>query len=708
MPPKASDARKTICDAIAKGEEIEKTPEFWDKDKFQENIRYEAVTKRGTILNGTEEGKKAVEDALEKLLVPFAEIASWRSLQDIPQGRTLASKFKIQLRDVMAQALASSGPLNGGYGLQAPPESEEPATPKGQVEDDGLLTPGSTPQSAIDVDDQTDAVNRALTLQRGSLYEAKLRMAATNYQMAHDNDAMKPVLLVIYKLLWTFKRSAQQSNLWNVFRHAISGKMPFDDADILPTDVYVGSLVKSLCPFPGVSAGFLSGMDNSATTGWLFSFTIELLFKWDRPGPRSGQPYYLPASCTRLLESGLQQALRQTNHSLEQLYQDLRAGKSVDAGRWTDIVDWHAWRIPADATRVFFFCNPGAAANHWIDVAGDIIPMDNGARSGSITVYDSIDQPIAAANALVLRKFFYVISHIPGSILYGIDWMSAPVVSGTSCRQTNGHDCGLIALDNLSDLVHGREPSQASPLTALERRLGYMERALNVVSEWSGITIDDPEDSNDDAGDDDLGDVKAKDRSRIGRTLHAVLDSVECLTLAHWQYMTVQAQPHLASDLDGQRANIERQYPRILEPGTVLDPIGFVSPMPDHAIPRAALVLNDHDINVARPSLARRAGAIAVFLRQSRYSKTSISPVTAARMVQNHIDTSYPGCVTTDFRIFNIFITKLSSNSNFLALQPDGRLSNSEVGPEILQQEAQPFINYLRDLNGEDGVVDFL
>lgn len=152
MPPKASDARKTICDAIAKGEEIEKTPEFWDKDKFQENIRYEAVTKRGTILNGTEEGKKAVEDALEKLLVPFAEIASWRSLQDIPQGRTLASKFKIQLRDVMAQALASSGPLNGGYGLQAPPESEEPATPKGQVEDDGLLTPGSTPQSAIDVD----------------------------------------------------------------------------------------------------------------------------------------------------------------------------------------------------------------------------------------------------------------------------------------------------------------------------------------------------------------------------------------------------------------------------------------------------------------------------------------------------------------------------------------------------------------------------
>ena len=546
MPPKKSpgDARKDIKHAAIHGEEIEKTQEFWE---WSDAIKYEAVTKRGTIFKETDNGKKAVESALDRLLVPFAEIAGWRTLDAISQGRELATRFRGQLRDVMAQALASSKQLNEGYGLQAPPESETPSNTYGQVEADGLLTPGSSPKSAIDVDN-VDGVVRNNNIRRGSLYEEKLRMASTNYRLAHHNDALKPFHLLCYKLLWTFKKSAQQAGIWNVFSHSVDSKMPFDDPDVRPTRIYVGGLVRSFCPL-GISPDFIRGLDNDAVTGWLFSHTIELLYKWTRPEPLPGQPYYLPASCTRLLESNIQQELRLSNHSLEQLYQDLRAKKPVDMERWTDIVDWHVFRVPADATRVFFFCNPGAAANHWIVVAGDIVRMDNGGRSGKITIYDSLGRDIARADALTLQKFFYVISGIEDSTLYGIDWMSAPVVSGPSCQQDNGQDCGLFALDNLSALAHGREPSHLSPVTALDRRQGYMSRTLSIVSEISGITIPDPEAGDGGTGDSTNGSNGNQDD--LSRDLRAVLEMVERFTLAHWQYMIVQAQPHLANDLMG-------------------------------------------------------------------------------------------------------------------------------------------------------------
>jgi hypothetical protein len=161
-------------------------------------------------LKESDEGKKAVDDALEKLLGSFGEIAGWRTLQAIPQGRELASRFKTQLADVMAQALASSGPLNKGYGLQPVPESGE-INQTGEIQEDGLLAPGSKPECAIDVDAENDGLRKAALVQRGSLYEEKLRMVAAQYQGAHGQDPMKPFQLLCYKLLWTFKKSAQQA-----------------------------------------------------------------------------------------------------------------------------------------------------------------------------------------------------------------------------------------------------------------------------------------------------------------------------------------------------------------------------------------------------------------------------------------------------------------------------------------------------------------
>jgi hypothetical protein len=704
MPPKhsPSDARNAIREALRNNEEIEKTEKFWE---YADSSKYEAVTKRASALTGTAEGQDAVDKALEQLLVPFAQVAGWRTLQAIPQGREMASRFKTQLRDLMAQALASSGPLNGGYGLQSPPppDLDTPATLHGQVEEDGLLTPGSTPGSASDIDNEADGVRRALALQRGSTYEAKMRAALTLYQGAHQNDAMKPFYLCAWKLLSTYKQAAQRDNVWNVFSYPLVNKLPFDDPDIRPTKVFVGTLIKSLCPHPGISPDFLRDMDNhGAVTAWLFSDTIELLYKFDRPEVRAGQPYYLPASCTRLLDARVQTALHASNHSLEQLYQDVRAKKEIGVGRCTDVFDWHAFRIPETTTRMFFYCNPGASANHWIVTAGDVILNDDGRKSGKITIYNSLGRDIDRRDALKLQKFFCVISAVDGSPLRGIDWMSAPVVSGSSCIQANGNDCGLIALENLQHLAHGDEPSEVSPLTALDRRQIYMERALTIVSEWSGITVDIPRDR------------ERKSNELSGSGLGAVLGMIELYTLQHWQYMIVQAQPHLANDFAGQRTNIERLYPRILTPETVLGPIGPVS-IPDNALPRVALVLNDHDIAVARPSLDRKAQVIIVIIRKSRFGNNGSSQALADKIVQNHIDTCYPGCDLGDFTVHFVFLENMSSNCNFLGLQQDGSLdANRDVNQETLNREIGPVLATMRQLNfclslsGEHAVGDVL
>jgi hypothetical protein len=670
----AGSVRKALNEQVKNGEHVEKTPEFW---KNNDEMMFAVVKTRGSIFLATEDGRKEVERKMEMAEPMFKEMIGWQTLKEIPQGKQLFDNFRNAVRMLVAQGIASSGHLNGGYGLKEQPQ--EPETPKGKAGEDGLLTPGSTPENAIDIDNAADDAARALKLRRGQLYEDKLRMVTDMVRKSPSNDMYKPHKLLAYRLLWTFKRSAIDAGIWNVFDHGIQVRPPHDVADIdFPTTLRPGCLVVSLFPYEAGQQNFIRDLDNGAACGWLNSQQIELFFKWGRPEPRDGSPYYLPITCCQLLDSSSYASLEDNYASLDGLAQEVRDHKQIGMAKLMVAFDPQAFRIPMSTKRVFFFCNPNG--NHWIVVSGDIITTDCGLKCGLITVYNSIASQGLEQYELKLRKYFSVLSAIDTSPLHGINWMharSTSVVQGISPQQRNGSDCGLIAVDNLLDLVRGNTPPRSSHLTPLEHREQYMQIAYNIVSESCGVQVEGP------------GDIPEDEDDTVSDRPEAVKRMIDAFTIEHWQYMIVKAQPRLVNDLGGQRRNIERLMHGRFRRDTVLAPAVQVC-IPDGALPRAALVLNDHDVAFARPAPQRKPDLLAVFLRHSR-TTTSDSSSTIQWAQKTFIDTFYPG---SELEVIVIEVT-FSSTHNFLGLTANG----FGAIPGRQEVRLQPLVDRLDRLN---------
>lgn len=688
------DARRKAVDAVKAGKEIEKTGEFWEDTN--KSVMMDVLRARGNIKLGTEAGVKEVDMALDKMLAPFAAAAGWQTLEAIPQGKELEAKFKKELRVVMAQALASSGPLNAGYGLKAPSKASE--TPETEVDEDGLLTSGSTPESAIDVDNEKDEKQKSIKIKLGQLYESRLRQIGRIYTTA-ENDSFKPIKLLIWQILCTFKKSAQQAKVWNVFRYSIDVQMPYDG----PKQLSPGNIVVSLCP-ENIPRDIIRDLAVGAPAGWLETQHVELFFMYGRPQHRDGMPFYLPDSCTGPLDPGLQELHRNLGFSLNQLYQQVRDKKSIDIDTLQKALgplEGAAFNIPQETSRVFFTALVNT--NHFVVVAYDVCTNNIGAKMGEISVYDSMHHD-PGTFAGRLRKYAMLLGSIKRSPLGGVNWMTAPVVAGISPAQRNSSDCGLLAVENLLAIARGGEPSANDPMSSRERRQTYLELVLNMLKDSTGIEVGVPEDRDDDGN----GEVSTS-------AVDKVIAMVSKFTLAHWQYMITQAQPHLVNDYAGQLRNIKRLFPRILDSVESIGPFDPVT-MPEDALPRAALVLNDHDIAPTQPSTFRKPDLIVTLMRQSRHRANGLgqsAESSADVMVKSFVQTYHPGSDLEWFQVMKIFIT-ISSTVGFLGLAPDGGFvtHHSQVNADVRGQvqsvlDALSFID-ARYVSGRRPLVEVL
>lgn len=680
---KAGDVRKELVNRVNNGEDVEKTPEFW---KHNDEMKIKVLKIRGTAFLKQEEGRKEVEHKLNMGETMLKEMIGWQTLKETPQGEELFKKFKTELRDIVAQGLASKEHLNGGYGLKGYPK--EPETPKGQVNQDGLLTPGATPENAVDVDDEENDATKALNVRRGQHYEDKLRIVTDLLRNAHVNDMFRPFKLLAFQILWTFKKSAQDAHIWNVYQHHKEVPLPHADDEDESIRIDPGSLVACFFPYEAKQTDLIFGLDNGAVSGWLFAQHIEMLYKWGRPEPREGAPFYLPMRCTILLDQTKQAKggdLHLHGATLVQLAQQMRDYKEIGMDKLIVAFDHQAFRIPMSTKCVFFCCNPDG--NHWIVVSGIILTDDNGRRSGKITVHNSIASQGLDGFFVKLRRYFAVLSAIEPSPLHGIDWLKAPVVPGPSVQQYNSSDCGLLAIDNLLALASGDTPPHSSDLTPLERREKYMGLVHAIAEEVCGHHV---------GGLESLVDDAEGDQGPSSHRLYIpVKQMADAFKIEHWQYMIARAQPHLTNDFAGQLRNIERLLPRILGPHTVLAPVTQVC-LPDGAIPRAALVLNDHDVASARPDPRRTPDLVVTIVRGSWF-KALGSDMTQQSVKDSFIDTYYPG-TELDFMHIN---TVHSSNLNFLGLTASGTQGYSKLfkWSNAKRELVQPFIDRMDIVN---------
>jgi hypothetical protein len=178
MPPKDdkkkdSDARKAAGDAVLAGKEIEKEEGFWSGDGRLTGMMDGAFKGRGRKFLTTKENKDSVHAALLEVAPVVAARLGFDSL-DLPQGRLWLENYLKLNMDGGAQLMASSGPLNRGHGPKAAPIQKKTAEQTGEPGEDGLLAPGATPQTAIDVDDASDNM-KPVVQANGRAYENRLR-----------------------------------------------------------------------------------------------------------------------------------------------------------------------------------------------------------------------------------------------------------------------------------------------------------------------------------------------------------------------------------------------------------------------------------------------------------------------------------------------------------------------------------------------------
>jgi len=238
IPPKDdkkkdSDARKAAGDAVWVGKEIEKEEGFWSGDDRLTGVMDGTFKGRRRKFLTTKENKDSVHAALLEVAPVVAARLGFDSL-DLPQGRLWLENYLKLNMDGGAQLMASSGPLNRGHGPKAAPTQKKTAEQTGEPGEDGLLAPGATPQTAIDVDDASDNM-KPIVQANGRAYENRLRQIDNLYLETHPNDPKRRFYMETRRVHWAFKMYAQERGVWDVAHFSLTPTLPHD----IPEDTWL-------------------------------------------------------------------------------------------------------------------------------------------------------------------------------------------------------------------------------------------------------------------------------------------------------------------------------------------------------------------------------------------------------------------------------------------------------------------------------------
>jgi len=597
-------ALKAVKEAVRNGVEVEKEEGFWSGDGVLTARMEGAFKTRGNMELESPESKarvlKKIEEAMPGIAALFGTV-----LDRIPQGQIVQDQIRNGLLMAVAQIQGNMGPLNNGYGPESESAAKKPDK-SGKPGSDGLLAPGSTPDSAIDVDQAKNETTRQACLKRGAEYEGKLRMFDNLCRDLHVTDPRHRFCVLARRVLWSFKLHGKASgNVWDIFQHGIKPVLTFATIE---TFLFAGNIVQSLLPsnldLPSEST---TGMQSdNGTTGWLSSNIIEAAFWHCYPAEPCDGAVYLGISDTLLLDPSVahtrsDNAKNPLNMSMKALVQYKRDHKGVIP---EEVLRRHfktALHLSHETKRVFFFCNP--SGNHWIVICAHAV---DGSKIGLITVYDSLGRDLGA-HYLVLSQYFTIMSSIPGSPFAGYNWKKADIEQGQCGLQSNDIDCGLFALENLVRLASGTEQEEnlQSDSPPLDRRYAWFETLAQLVEESTGFPV---------------GEIDNVKKATAPKASALVSEMLKPWTIQHWQFMLCRARPDLINNFPGQYHQLERIYPSILAGISELSGFGQVV-MPDHnhqSVPAVALGLNDHDIALAQPQQSRVPDAVFVVMRSSR------------------------------------------------------------------------------------------
>jgi hypothetical protein len=655
-----SRARKAAGEAVVGAKiDIEKDERFWSEsvDGKLTAAMEGAWKARGKDLLTTKEGKDRVRKALADFEGTFAAHLGFDTL-DLPQGRFFGDMFHKMNEDLAAQAIASHEVLSRGHGLKPVPK-ETSKTSIGQPGENGLLPPGSSPEFAIDLDSaETDDMRQAC-LVRGQVYEGKLDLVDNLCLGTHYNDARLRFYEEARRVLWAFKINGTNKAIWDIAREPVAPQLPYD----FPENkcLFPGAIVHSMLPQDiDIAPELLTGLETEGGQAhWLTEEMIESAFLFARPALLPHGTEYLGLGDTPILGSSFQRQLKDNakdvpEMSIKALLQYKRDhGGKIPANAFQGYTHFRrAPALPASTTRVFFFANPHD--DHWVVVSADLY---NGAtRTGLITVYDSLLRPLSDYQRL-FQQYLAVISAFPDSPFADVDWMRAEVMYGVSLAQEfDSSDCGVITMENLMRIALGTETEAQSNETGLDRRHRWLATMADLVETSTGARV--------------------RRVRRIGTLKVKGLDSAQTIvdrqlakfTIKHWQYMIVQAQPGLVNDIDGQRREIRRIYPSILDDDPALTPIEPVA-MPDQHVPYAYLGLNNSDDQLAQPRLTRKPDAIWAIARQSREkNRENDSLATIGDIARDWCDTFYNNVDGLDVNLMELVV---SSEAPFLGLSLD-------------------------------------